>query len=255
MADWNAGLYNKFEKERIQPSKDLVNRISMEKADRIIDIGCGTGMSTLPLGEKWTEAEIVGVDYSESMLTKAKKLISSVRWEQRDCSQSLADLGKFDLVFSNAALQWLGDQATVIKNLHDIMTEDGILAIQIPNFSAMKIAECIKKAASDYSKGEFEGITEEECVNYSPEYYYNVLANYFSDIQLWQTDYYHVMENHHEILSFIESTALRPYLNRLESREKELFMEQMLEETAKQYPIEPDGRVLFPFKRIFFIAK
>ena len=44
--DWNPELYLKFNKEKIQPSIDLVSRIDFDKPGKIIDIGCGPGNST-----------------------------------------------------------------------------------------------------------------------------------------------------------------------------------------------------------------
>lgn len=40
MGDWNSKQYLKFEKERTQPSVDLVNRICIDQPKKIIDIGC-----------------------------------------------------------------------------------------------------------------------------------------------------------------------------------------------------------------------
>jgi len=90
---WNADLYNKFGKERIQPSKDLATRIVINDCKRILDVGCGSGMSTYCLKERFPKAEIMGVDLSESMLNKACELVSDVNWIQRDCRKSLDDLG------------------------------------------------------------------------------------------------------------------------------------------------------------------
>ena len=110
---WNANLYDTFGKERMQPSIDLANRID-KACIRILDVGCGSGMSTLALKNRFPEAEIIGVDLSAAMLENAKKLLPDVQWIQRDCSESLEDLGQFDLVFSNAFLQWLPDQEKFI---------------------------------------------------------------------------------------------------------------------------------------------
>lgn len=46
---WNAEIYNRYGKEWIQPSIDFVARIKYMKFQRILDVGCGTGMSTVPL--------------------------------------------------------------------------------------------------------------------------------------------------------------------------------------------------------------
>ena len=71
--DWKPDLYLKFEKERTQPSIDLVCRIRKQNPKKIIDIGCGPGNSTQILAQKWPEADIIGVDISPAMIEKAKK--------------------------------------------------------------------------------------------------------------------------------------------------------------------------------------
>jgi len=253
--DWNVKLYGQFEKERAQPSIDLINRIEEDSLQKIIDIGCGSGMSTIPLRKRFKKAEIVGVDFSTSMLNKAKEMMSDVTWLQRDCSKPLTDLGKFDLVFSNAALQWLGNQRNVIKNLSDILLPEGLLTVQVPYFSAMTIENCIKDVVKTYEADIFNGIEEELFKSYPPELYYNELAKHFLKIDLWQTNYFHIMNTHEEILEFCKSTGLRPYVERLKASERKEFYQRMLIEIKKQYATQENGRVLFKFKRIFFIAK
>ena len=69
---WNSEIYNRFGRERIQPSIDLVNRIRGKRFNRILDVGCGTGMSTAPLVSEWKDAEIIGLDLSDNMLKAFK---------------------------------------------------------------------------------------------------------------------------------------------------------------------------------------
>jgi trans-aconitate 2-methyltransferase len=166
----------------------------------------------------------------------------------------LNDLGKFDLVFSNAALQWFENQDKVINNLSSILTTNGMLAMQIPYFSEMTINNCIKEVVDSYEGNEFDGLENELGVCFSPEFYYKELTKYFSNIQLWQTSYYHIMDKHEDILDFYKSTGLRPYTERLKDKKKEEFLSNILEEIRKQYAIQTDGKLLFEFKRIFFIA-
>ncbi len=52
--DWNPDLYQKFDKECIQPSIDLAVRIDYPNPERIIDIVCGPGNNTKNLYKKWT---------------------------------------------------------------------------------------------------------------------------------------------------------------------------------------------------------
>ena len=53
----------------------------------------------------------------------------------------------------------------------------------------------------------------------------------------------------------IRSTGLRPYLDRLESNiDKKDFEDEVLKDIKRYYPIQKNGKVLFPFKRLFFIG-
>lgn len=255
MADWNAMLYNRFSRERMQPALDLINRLKDESVERIIDIGCGTGISTLPLRNMWAKAEIIGVDHSESMLESARQSNQEITWLKRDCMEPLQDLGKFDLVFSNAVLQWLPDQEGVLRNLGLLLSEQGILAMQLPSFSEMTINDCIGRAVEAYQSEKLVNIDRDLCNCYSPQNYYDILAKYYQDIDLWQTNYYHVMNSHEDILNFCKSTGLRPYLNRLNEVEQEGFLAAVLDEIMVQYQTQRDGKVLFEFKRIFFTAR
>jgi len=252
--DWNATAYNKFKNERMQPSIDLVSRISGRQLERIIDIGCGSGMSTIPIREVWPKAKIIGVDYSEEMLKKASDSGMDVEWVRRDCSRKINDLGTFDLVFSNAFLQWVGNQEEFLKNTHELLNDRGIIAMQVPSFDGMPIKECIDSVAITY-KDAFSDIYTQQCHNENVSTYYDILNRYYSKVEIWETGYYHVMENHEAIIEFIKSTALRPYISRLDEKGTNEFLKSVLEESKKYYKIQENNKVLFQFKRIFFVAE
>ena len=248
---WNAKLYDTFSKERMQPSIDLANRIN-KVCVRILDVGCGSGMSTLALKNRFPDSEIIGVDLSNTMLESARKLLPDVQWIQRDCSESLEDLGQFDLVFSNAFLQWLPDQEEFIKNIRNCIKENGILALQIPNFEPMMIAGIIKETAKEFdSNGDIFANLHNNCYNHPLTTYYNMMTRYYSNVEVWQTNYIHQMDSSDAVVEFVKSTALIPYLERLsESQEKE-FIAQLQERTAEYYNPCDNSKVLFPFERIF----
>lgn len=104
MSDWKPNLYLSFERERTQPSVDLMTRINLDKPYRIIDIGCGPGNSTNILKLRWPEAELIGLDDSEAMIQQAKEKYKDIKWVLADATGDLSSLGTFDIVFSNAAI-------------------------------------------------------------------------------------------------------------------------------------------------------
>ena len=248
---WNANLYDAFNKERIQPSIDLANRID-KVCTRILDVGCGSGMSTLALKNRFPEAEITGVDLSGAMLENARKLLPDVQWIQRDCSESLEDLGQFDLVFSNAFLQWLPDQENFIKNIRNCIKENGMLAMQIPNFENMRMAGIIREAAKDFdTNGSIFINMNNTCYNYPLTTYYDMMCRYYSYVEVWQTNYIHQMDSSDSIVDFVKGTALIPYLEKLSALQEKEFLEKLNERTANHYKSCGNGKVLFPFERIF----
>src|SRR5436190_16415375 len=114
MPDWNPNLYLKFERERTQPVRDLVARIELQNAARILDIGCGPGNSTAVIKNRWPDSVVIGLDQSAAMLERAKKSGLEVQWVQGDADADLSHLGSFDLVVANASLHWLPDHGRLL---------------------------------------------------------------------------------------------------------------------------------------------
>jgi len=245
----------KFDRERIQPSIDLVSRIACEKPGKIIDIGCGPGNSTQILVQRWPASQITGIDNSPAMIERAKNDYPNQEWKIIDAGQDEIK-GKFDIVFSNATIQWIPDHAALLKRFYNILSDDGLIAIQIPMFWDMPLGKAIAGIATDNRwKSVTKGVKELFTIhNYS--FYYDNLSVLYHAIEIWESDYIHVLDTQSSILEMIRSTGLRPFLERLESdRDKKNFEEYVLKEIIKDYPLQKNGKVLFPFKRLFFIAK
>lgn len=251
---WDAEIYSHYGKERIQPSIDLTNQMKDKNFKRILDVGCGTGMSTACIFSIWKDAEIIGVDLSEEMLKKARKFMPSVSFSQRDCSKSLADMGNFDLIFSNAFLQWIPNQEEFIENSFEMLNAGGLFAAQIPLFDEMPANQCIIEAES-ILPDKFNHIDDDKYVLHSALEYYDMLTNSTSKISMWITDYFHEMDSHKKVIDFLKGAALRPYIDRLNEKEQEIFMNEVLKNVEKAYPYQKKGKVLFPFKRLFLIGE
>ena len=249
---WNADIYDRFGKERLQPSIDLINRISGNNFKRILDVGCGTGMSTAALAANWKAAEIIGVDLSEEMLKKARESLTKVTFIQRDCSKPLLDMGTFDLIFSNAFLQWIPNQEEFIGNSFDMLSNGGVFAAQIPLFDEMPASRCITDAAGTLSE-RFSGIARPASL--SPSDYYDIMSKYTENSALWVTDYYHEMDSQEKILDFLRGTALHPYLEVMDDKEQKEFLNEVLKNLTSSYPCQQNGKVLFPFKRLFIVGE
>src|SRR5215831_2712513 len=111
MPTWNPGQYLRFGDERTRPCRDLAFRIDVAPVRRIIDLGCGPGNSTAILASLWPDAQITGLDSSPEMIRTARSAMPNHQWTVGDISEwAGASKDSFDVVFSNAALQWVGNQ-------------------------------------------------------------------------------------------------------------------------------------------------
>lgn len=253
--DWNPELYLKFNKERTQPSIDLVSRINFDKPEKIIDIGCGPGNSTRILNLRWPDSKIVGADNSPAMIEKAKKDYPEQEWRILDAGTHEFN-ETFDIVFSNATLQWIPDHSRLLKKFYNLLPDKGILAVQIPLFWDMPVGKAISEIAAESLWASLtKGVTEIFTIH-DHSFYYDHLSEIFPSIDIWESDYIHILDSQLSILEMIRSTGLKPFLDRLatEAAKKE-FEDRVLEKIIKDYPLQKNGKVLFPFKRLFFIAK
>jgi trans-aconitate 2-methyltransferase len=127
---WNPDQYHRFRDERSKPFFDLLDLVEPLPGGTSIDLGCGTGELTRVLHERSQAATTLGLDSSETMLAKSSAQAGGgLSFEHGDIS-SFA--GQFDLVFSNAALQWLDDHESLIPAVAGHVKRGGQLAFQVP---------------------------------------------------------------------------------------------------------------------------
>lgn len=253
--DWDPNLYMKYNKERIQPSIDLVTRINFDNPEKIIDIGCGPGNSTQLLVQRWPGSKIIGADNSAAMIEKAKKDYPDQEWLMFDAEKDKIDV-KFDIVFSNAALQWMSNQKEIIKSFFNLLKDSGLIAVQLPLFWEMPIGKSIAKIEGNSKWTPMIKGVKALMTIHSLSYYYDCLSELSDSIDIWITNYMHIMKSHLSILEMMRSTALKPYLERLKyEEEKKEFEELVLKDIKSDYTQQKNGNVIFPFKRLFFIAK
>jgi trans-aconitate 2-methyltransferase len=250
---WDTQQYLKFGDERTQPCRDLVHRIALNNVRSIIDLGCGPGNSTEVLRSRWPDAEIIGLDNSPEMIAKARQARPDDRWTIGDISKWAEEGGtQFDLVFSNAALHWVPDQRAIFPRL--LTRSSGALAVQMPgntDGAAYGLIRTLADSAqwhrflADVPNSQAQGVSV----------YYDLLRPLVQHLDLWSTEYVHVMDNAEAIVEWYKGSGLRPYLDALpDDTQRARFTSEYLDGIRDSYPPRPDGRVLFPFRRVFLVA-
>ena len=130
---WNPQQYLKFAGERLRPALDLMARIDVPAPRTIVDLGCGPGNVTALLAERWPQAQVVGIDNSEAMLAKARASApGNVEYVAGDLA-AWTPGATVDLVYTNAALHWLPDHASLFPRLMAALAPGAVLAVQMPS--------------------------------------------------------------------------------------------------------------------------
>ncbi len=250
MSDWNYGQYLKFKNQRTQPAIDLAVRVMKYRPKTIVDIGCGPGNSTAVLKDIFPDADMLGVDSSADMIARAKHTYNDLSFLQSD-ARSLA--GRYDLMFSNACLQWIHDHDTLIPLLMEKLNDNGVLAVQIPMNGGEPLFRLIKEIAAQPKWGFEDKITEHN-ETLAPDEYFNILSACASSFEIWETKYYHSLPDHRALVEWVKDTRIRPYLDRLNDEQGIEFENEILKAAKDVYPIMKNGEVVLGFRRFFFTA-
>ncbi len=253
MPQWDAAQYLKFATERTQPAVDLIQRIELTPR-RIVDLGCGPGNSTEALRRRWPDAHIVGIDRSPEMIAAAKAAYPEGTWEIGDAgSWSAGEL--FDLVYANAMLHWLPDHTRVCRHWMEQVAPGGALAVQQPAHHDSPVHREMIEVSRDAAWDERMHAARTAITREPPSFYYDVLQPLATRLNLWETTYYHILPGPEAVLEWFRGTGLRPFLEALSSDDERARFERMLlDRYTASYPRRASGKILFPFRRLFFVA-
>jgi trans-aconitate 2-methyltransferase len=253
MTGWDPAKYLEFAGLRLRPALDLLARIPHEAPRCVYDLGCGPGNVTRLLGERWPGAALTGVDGSPAMLERARAALPGVTFVEADLS-AWAPPAPADVVYSNAALQWLDDHAALFPRLLGTLAPGGILAVQMPrNHAAPSHTEMTAAADAGPWRERLAPALRARPVA-PPEFYYDLLASRARRVDVWEAEYLQVLEGDNPVVEWTRGTALKPLLDALEEPERSTFLAEYATRIARAYPRRPDGRTLLPFRRLFLVA-
>ena len=253
MQDWSARQYLKFEDERTRPPRDLLAQVPLQRARLVIDLGCGPGNSTALLVERFPQAEVVGLDSSPDMLAKARERLPACAFIEADIA-AWTPAPDTDLLFANAALQWVPDHPRVLRRLLEGLSPGGVLAVQMPD-NTHEPANALQRevaARSPWAKSLAAAVPRSDMLQ--PEAYYDLLRPICSRIDIWHSVYNHVMDTPKAIVEWFKGSSLQPYLSLLDAAGSEAFLAAYGERIAGAYKPRVDGKVLLKFPRLFIVA-
>lgn len=117
---WNAARYGAEARFVADLAAPLVDLLAPRPGERILDLGCGDGVLAAEIQARG--ATVIGIDASGEMVAAARALGVDARVIP---GEAMAFERAFDGVFSNAALHWMTDLATVFAGVARALKPNG----------------------------------------------------------------------------------------------------------------------------------
>jgi trans-aconitate 2-methyltransferase len=257
MPVWDPQQYARFEDDRARPFVDLMARVQATQPGRVVDLGCGPGTLTASLRRRWPGAEVVGVDSSPEMVARALTLeepgLTFVEADLRGWVAS-AEATAYDVVVSNATLQWVPDHLDLLPALVGLLTTGGWLAVQIPgNHDAPSHTVLRDLAAHTPYAAHTAGVAVRPDLPGAQDYLERLSA-LGCRVDAWETTYLHVLPGEDPVFEWVSGTGARPVLQALPDHLREDFVRDYRRALREAYPRRAHGTVL-PFRRVFAVAR
>lgn len=251
---WNPDVYNQFKDIRFKPFYDLAELITDEKEMKAVDLGCGTGEQTAILTEKLPNAVFTGIDSSPEMLEKSKTLENGRLHFRISTTEEMLDADEnWDLIFSNAALQWSDNHQELFPKLISKLKSGGQLAVQMPYQPGNTLNKILFELALDEPfRTQLNDWNRPSAVLTIDEYAQILFDNGIEDLNLSQKVYPIIAENHDTLFNFISGSALIPYLERLDEEQQKAFTSEFKQRIEKNFPKLP---AIYAFKRILLYGR
>ena len=265
VAAWDPTQYLRFSDQRLRPALDLLGQVALAAPRHVVDLGCGAGNVTAILKQRFAAAEVTGVDGSASMLAKARIAAPSCRFEQGDFATwrpqgppqrqpQRQPAAAPDLIFSNAALQWVGLHAALFPRLMSLLAAAGVLAVQMPAMHDAPLRRLQYEVAvrGPWAERLASHVSAPPILDAAA--YWDLLRPLAASLDIWETIYLHTLSGEDAVVEWAAGSSLRPFLEPLEPAQQDAFRRAYAEALRPHYPRRADGTTLLPFRRLFLVA-
>lgn len=254
--EFDGERYKKASKHQKEWGNSLISELSLKGNEKILDLGCGDGALTAQLSSLVPDGTVLGIDASVGMIDTAKKLVSgNLAFTQMDIN-AINFRNEFDVIFSNAALHWVKDHHSLMKNAFAALKPCGLILWDFAgdgncsNFFAV-IQEVIKE--NRYK----EYFSEFEWPWYMPtkaDYEKIVAASGFSEFTITEVNKDRYFSNSTEMIKWIDQPSIVPFLKCVPDELKATFRQEVIE-LMLQRTLQADGTCFETFRRIHFVAR
>ncbi|MBC8986845.1 methyltransferase domain-containing protein [Pedobacter sp. N36a] len=171
----------------------------------------------------------------------------NLHFDQLDIKDKIQSGEKYDLIFSNAALQWLDQQEQLWPEMITMLNPGGKLLVQIPSNHDHFTLQTLRGIARENPfKAALKGWERGTAVLDIGADAQLLFKNGAKEMTIYEKVYPHILADANAIFEWTSGTAMIPYLEHLPEDFKLQFANEYKNRLQQQYPEKP---VFYPFKR------
>ena len=249
---WDPKKYNEFKEERSKPFDDLTSHIIDKPNLKVVDLGCGTGELTKKLSQKLTNPFVLGIDNSAEMLAKAPKQ-ENLEFKEKTILEQIDDETKWDLIFSNAALQWIDNHNELFPKIISSINPGGQLAVQMPQQNENILNKILLQLVQEEPFASYlKNWTRPSPVLTLDEYAKILFENGGTNLVIYEKVYPLISNQKDDFFDFISGSALTVYQERLKEEEFTALTTEFKKRINAYFPLVPS---IYAFRRLIIYAK
>jgi trans-aconitate 2-methyltransferase len=191
----------------------------------------------------------LGIDASVEMLAKSKPLVHhKLKFAHTTIEEFAASETQWDLIFSNAALQWTDDHAALFPKLIAKLNPGGQFAVQMPVQKENALNQLLSELVNEdpfvrWLNGFHRSSPVLDMDAYAQLLYDNGVQDFNVSLRIYPI----IGQSEIHLCQFIAGSALIPYMERLDAAQQEHFRTEYVKRIRARFVTFP---ALYPFKRI-----
>ena len=157
-----AGRGDDMENHHSDITNQTLDLMDLQPADRVLDLGCGTGWASRRMARIVTAGEVVGLDVADEMLHRAEQAsfdLKNVRYVWGSAEKIPAPDNHFSKVLSVESFYYYADQGKALDELRRVLAPEGKLFILInlykDNHYSLRWIEELKVPVQALSEAEY----------------------------------------------------------------------------------------------------
>lgn len=243
--NWNAEQYIKNSQADQNFAQSLLSDIDLKGNENILDIGCGDGRITLELAKKVPKGNVIGIDPSDSMINKARKLTQNTDLDNIHFIQGNAETfainEKFDIIVAIHVMHWIKNQKQAFHNIFDHLTSNGkVYLMMAPAKEDLPFERALKNAVA---------LHKQDFTNFkNPMYFYDMetyrklmVESGFHIDQICYTFHEEEFLNKQDFSNWLKQWL--PHYKFLPLDKKEVFLKDLIDSYLSQSSTKHNGKI------------